>query len=115
MLTKSSRLKASSKFAAHLRSATIMFKVICIFSAAALLLIMQVKAQEKTDKFNAFVQLMRSEDEYVHSIAFYNLLSEIKKEGKEAVPALIAALKDQDEVVRRSAAFTLGEIEEEAK
>ncbi len=111
MLSKSSRLKTSSKFAAHLRSATIMFRVICIFSAAAFLLIIQVKAQEKADEVNALVQQLRSQDPSVRSSAA-DALAQI---GKEAVPALVDAFKDQDRRVLLDAAFALGKIGKEAK
>ena len=48
------------------------------------------------------------------SLAVAEALEEIGSDARTAVPALIAALKDEDEEMRRAAAESLGEIGDQA-
>jgi len=114
MLLISPRFNVSARLVAPFYLATIGKRVICIFFAAAMLLVWQVKAQEKTGQVAVFVQWLQSQDAGVRSYAA-SALGEIGKDAKDAAPALIAALKDQDAGVRRSAAAALGKIGKDAK
>src|SRR5262245_6892014 len=114
MLSIPSSSTASGKFAAPFCLAAIGKSVICIFLVAAILLVWQVKAQEKASQVADFVRQLQSQDAGVRRSAA-EALGKIGPEAKGAVPDLIAALKDQDTDVRRYAAFVLGKIGEAAK
>ncbi len=107
MLHISPHFKAFAGLAVALCLAAINYRVICIFFAAAFLLVWQVKAQEKSSQVHGLVRQLQSPDAGVRNSAAITL-GRIGPEAKEAVPALIAALKDQG--AGYYAAETLGKI-----
>src|SRR5262245_44608570 len=82
MLPKTPGFTASAKFAAHLCFASIGKSMICIFFAAAMLLIWQVKAQENADQVADFIR--QSPDSLIRSNAASSS-GHIGKDAKEAV------------------------------
>src|SRR5262249_42207373 len=110
MFAQSPCLNATIGLAVRLCLTVIECKVTCIFFAVALLLVSQMKAQEKAYSVNDLVQRLRSQVINARRSAAI-ALGQI---GKDALPALIAALKDQDVVVRSSAAGALGQIGKDA-
>src|SRR5262249_60564546 len=111
MFAQSPCLTATTGLAVRLCLTVIECKVACIFVAVALLLVSQMKAQEKAYSVNDLVQRLRSQDINVRRSAAI-ALGQI---GKDALPALIAALKDQDADVRSSAAYALGQLGSDAQ
>ena len=111
MFAQSPCLNATIGLAVRLCLTVIECKVTCIFFAVALLLVSQMKAQEKAYSVDDLVQRLRSQDINVRRSTAI-ALGQI---GKDALPALIAALKDQDVVVRDSAAGALVQIGPDAK
>src|SRR5215470_14550082 len=107
MFLISPRVNASARLVAPFYLTTIGKRVIYIYFAAAMLLVWQVKAQENAGQVTDFVRQLQSHDADVRSSAADDL-GRIGKNAKEAVPALIAALKDQTAGVRISAATALG-------
>ena len=87
--------------------------MICIFFIAAWLLVWQVKAQTQASQVVDFVRQLQSQNVDVR-LSAVKALARIGPEAKEAVPALIAALKDKDDGVRSFAAEALGRIGKEA-
>src|SRR5262245_26114915 len=109
-----SHYNAISGVAFHKHLTAIRCGAACIFVIVALLSVKQVEAQEKAGRVYQLIQQLQSPDNNVRSYAA-DALGQLGKESKEAVPALSAALHDQDAFVRISAAEALGKIGTEAK
>src|SRR5262245_35243071 len=107
MLPTSLHFSAPSGFAVRLRLTALSCRAICVFFAAVLLLVGQGRAQEKPDQLYDLTRKLRSPDKIIR-ISAAEALKKIGPAAKEAIPALIEALKDQDAEVRLHAAIALG-------
>ena len=94
-----------------LPAVTINFFIVSLMVSLCLALSLYGFAQERSDEIRKHIEDLKSSDYQIHSRA----TDALRQIGKEAVPALIAALKDEDADVRRSAATALGKIGAEAK
>src|SRR5262245_46470857 len=114
MLTTFSNFSACPCSAVHPHPIFIVYRAVCIFIVIALLFVGHGKAQEKIFYFEVKIEDIHSPNICVRRLAIMEL-GKFRPKTKEAVLALIAALKDQDEIVRDSAAKALRQIMPEAE
>jgi HEAT repeat protein len=81
-----------------------------LFLAGALATPPGGRAQESTDSISLDIQGLKNENARVRIRAVEDLVNNASEQTRKAIPALIEALKDTDQFVRRGAALALGKI-----